>query len=1096
MTVALAASSTWVYATFIGHSDYSSGSSKVASYTLPPPSSIINGDWMYLVHFNVRDTADFDAALPAGWTNLVPTQRVGTTASGIEWSIWRKKYAGEANVTVTVSGTKFARATLICVRQPTDATPMVSSYVPVRAAANPSVISVPGAIANTTAISIAVNHQPSAAPFTQPPTISGPATAWFTAPGSNDNMFIAVAQGASPVVNTSNVGFSWPQGDAGQVGGVTLSFLRKNTETVGPPPILYPWPPESDIFHCTTDEYYDGVITLYGGTLPPGTATIWRINPDDSYFVIRGGENFSVTGDFQRSDTEALFDIENRYILGYTPADRALFHNWFKNPSFENGSTTWVTGTNRTISVKTYGTPDTTGRAHYADVSGYTGAPIFAITDRRYDLIHDRVYITSSPATLAQRILLYTKPDSGIVWTAGKTYTLSGRVMIRPSLYDWSQVRSDPATTDPIGTMTAPPARTWSDPFFGGAVSTVTRTNLAINPRAVDTGATSGWAPNSLWGSGGAGTMSYATIADGPVDTGITTVRRKQWTTSSTPSGVNTGMRIVGTMNGTTEEYFLTQVNDIRTVSLYVRHTSTQNKDLTVEVNTYDGINSVTATTLLASYTSTVATVPGGEWFRLSVEFTAPQGATGFAVNLRVGSATDRWNYGERLEATGMMIEAGTAVEDYFDGATDAATTRWQGVANASISEMFTSSSMSKTWADILGLPSGDTTQGTLYMGLTNSSGAALTNSPFIKVLDIAPPGTPYYTDFEVTFTLPATVPIGDVNIAFYQGDGTRTVVDPDTGQIMVITDPEEFSRIWSFDALMLDYANDYYAMDYFDGATPMPTRTGIGYDTTPLSSSFAWDSGDATISWTGTADNSASVFIGASTLGAYASGCILHSRTAINGYNICEPVFLSDPIVPEYSQWLGLLNIGALAWDPRRDLIDILGRHPPVALSQYRSTPHAEFRFLTRTLDERLQFIKIINSGRVLLLRNPDPHYPETMWYVSIGSVSEERIDPDHRNPVRRWVCDLQVVDRPSGLIAALTGQSWQHVRDIHTDWQDVQTKNDDWLSVLLGSAISPISARAGVAELSGISSRKVVVPTTDTSTTAAIVGSWEPVP
>ena len=679
-------------------------------------------------------------------------------------------------------------------------------------------------------------------------------------------------------------------------------------------------------------------------------------------------------------------------------------------------------------------TPDDIGRAKFADVSGYTGPAIFGNTDRQYNLVHDRVYMSSSTATLAQRMLLYTKPDTGITWATGNEYTVSGRALMRPSPNDWASVRSSPATVDPIGTMTSPPARNWSDPIFGGSQTTVSRTNLANNPRAVNTGVISGWVPNTDWGYGGAGTMSYSTIADGPVGTGITTVRRKEWSAPTAIGQMNTGMRVVLNSNGAIQQYFPITAGETRTISVYMRHTALQDKDFILGVTCYDGASGVSGVVQVGNFSSAVATVPKDQWHRISVSFVAPSGSVGFSVNPQVGAQTDIWKSGDRLEVTGLLNETGTSVESFFDGASDlGTTTRWISVPNDSASEKYSTSTAATNWADILGYPSGDVAQGSLYVGLCDSSGVALPGSTLTKVLDIAPPGPTDYVDFQAEIEIPAGMPLGDVNVAFYQGDGTRSVFNPATGDTMIITDPEEFYRIWSFDSLMLDYKpTTMYGLDYFDGETPMPTNQfGIGYDTDPDVASWGWDSGDASIKWLGTKDNSASEFIGASRLGAYTSGCILHSRSAINGHTLCEPVFISDPIIPMYSEWLGLLNIGALAWDPRRELLDVLGRHPPVALSQYRATPHAEFRFLTSTLDERMQFITIINTGRILLLRNPDPKYPENNWYVSVGTVSEERIDPDHRNPVRRWLVDMQVVDRPSGLLTALTGQSWQVVRE-----------------------------------------------------------------
>lgn len=213
-----------------------------------------------------------------------------------------------------------------------------------------------------------------------------------------------------------------------------------------------------------------------------------------------------------------------------------------------------------------------------------------------------------------------------------------------------------------------------------------------------------------------------------------------------------------------------------------------------------------------------------------------------------------------------------------------------------------------------------------------------------------------------------------------------------------------------------------------------------------------------------------------------------MQSRTSWNGNPICEPVFISDPIIPRYFQWVGLLKIDALAWAPRRELMDVLSRNAPVAISQFRSTPSTTFTVMTRTLQERAQFVEIMNTGRILLIRNPDPSYPENMWYVSIGNVSEERILPDHRSPLRRWVLDVQVVDRPSGLITALTGQSWQVVRVTYPEWIDVQNNNEAWINVLLGTST------VGGINVAGVLSGAVAVPSMPT-VEAAQTSAWEPV-
>jgi hypothetical protein len=122
------------------------------------------------------------------------------------------------------------------------------------------------------------------------------------------------------------------------------------------------------------------------------------------------------------------------------------------------------------------------------------------------------------------------------------------------------------------------------------------------------------------------------------------------------------------------------------------------------------------------------------------------------------------------------------------------------------------------------------------------------------------------------------------------------------------------------------------------------------------------------------------------------------------------------------------------------------------------------------------------------LLLRNPDPSYPETNWYISIGDVSEERILTDHRDPRRRWVVGAQVVDRPSALMAAVNGQAWQNVRDTYENWAAVEAENTSWLSVLIGPATLPgqqmVAQQLGVQQMAAL-------------TAPAIPESaWNPVP
>ena len=128
-------------------------------------------------------------------------------------------------------------------------------------------------------------------------------------------------------------------------------------------------------------------------------------------------------------------------------------------------------------------------------------------------------------------------------------------------------------------------------------------------------------------------------------------------------------------------------------------------------------------------------------------------------------------------------------------------------------------------------------------------------------------------------------------------------------------------------------------------------------------------------------------------------------------------------------SIWVGLISIGDLTRPANRGLYQVLSRQAPVAVSSLRQLHTTTLVVQTSTREERDQIDTILASGRVLLLRNPDPSYPETSWYLSIGDTQESRPIPDQRQPERLWSLPVVRVDRPTGLIEASGGVTWADV-------------------------------------------------------------------
>ena len=148
------------------------------------------------------------------------------------------------------------------------------------------------------------------------------------------------------------------------------------------------------------------------------------------------------------------------------------------------------------------------------------------------------------------------------------------------------------------------------------------------------------------------------------------------------------------------------------------------------------------------------------------------------------------------------------------------------------------------------------------------------------------------------------------------------------------------------------------------------------------------------------------------------------------------------------------LIGIGNLSHPANETINRVLKRKMAVAISQVRSAEEGDLVLQTDTLAERSQMVQVTGSGRALLVRIPDPQYPEAGWYVSVGTINEERVFPDHRRPERLWTLPIVRVDRPTGLIEASGAVTWAEVLAMG-DWAALLAARDNWLEVLVGGDV-----------------------------------------
>ena len=95
------------------------------------------------------------------------------------------------------------------------------------------------------------------------------------------------------------------------------------------------------------------------------------------------------------------------------------------------------------------------------------------------------------------------------------------------------------------------------------------------------------------------------------------------------------------------------------------------------------------------------------------------------------------------------------------------------------------------------------------------------------------------------------------------------------------------------------------------------------------------------------------------------------------------------------------------------QDTVPILGRKGPVSVQWGRQSPRGSISFLTLEDSERRQFLKIIEFPVIMFAARNQFGYDDPV-FLSLETVTEERTIGYGGETSRRWVCDVQEVDRP----------------------------------------------------------------------------------
>lgn len=761
-----------------------------------------------------------------------------------------------------------------------------------------------------------------------------------------------------------------------------------------------------------------GSVTILGSDIPDGTVTLVRNTPGEKPYLLRNGAFALSTKAFVREDSEAPFGVPLRYDLDVIPTNRILQYNLALTPDFTHGLQGWAAGTGRTASTvvdtetsRTVGhftagsgattavsPPTMIGHANSALPTGLTassytitlpttGAGAVATNDQLV-LVHSQLPVAgvyTSPAVPSPFTKLYESPtitDSA----GGSLVDLYPSDNLYPSdgLYPSDELYLSAEAKGLVVSV-------WRATRLAGAANTVTVTFPA--------------------GSGGIGTLMWirgvsATLAPavGELDRSTLNMNTAPGMTISRPAlviGAFAGLQGVtatppGASSVTGGASFLWSIAANSSATVLT------NRNITITGGTVPDAGVVPPVSL---------------YYGLNAKLLA-------GVGIQIAFMVDQ-SLVNRTIATGKAAVLTAGVKYLLTGRFKFTTPDlwlWQDVKDQGTWQHLTDTKAS--WNAVR---SSAVTVSTNYLRLFASIWDPTAGTDYIAPVQLISVGTPAvntWTDFSFYFT-----PAVDI---------------PTTAQIRLLhgSNIREAAVTWMFDQIGITAVSDRQTVYWFSGDSNPPSSPEDYY--------FAQDdwidrSRDSSMSWSGTAGNSVSVFTGPSKIGFFT---VCYIEADVPSPYVCDPVHLSDPISPQRSLWSSLLRIEPLTHAARQTLHQIIDRPDKIAVSQTRNWPSGTLTVKTDTWQERLVALSLFETGRIIYLRNPDPNYPENNWYLAIGDVTETRTFPDHRRHGRTWTIPFTRVARPSGLIESSSAQTWAEVM---TDtWDTVRQQNANWLDVL----------------------------------------------
>lgn len=159
---------------------------------------------------------------------------------------------------------------------------------------------------------------------------------------------------------------------------------------------------------------------------------------------------------------------------------------------------------------------------------------------------------------------------------------------------------------------------------------------------------------------------------------------------------------------------------------------------------------------------------------------------------------------------------------------------------------------------------------------------------------------------------------------------------------------------------------------------------------------------------------------------------------------------WLNDLVRAGNSQRVTVETLDELEYAVTATTHTVLGRRPPIVVSDIAHTPSFDLSFITDTEDGRLAARSTLGNGVPVLLRTP-PDWGVGNLYFAVLGYSEHRITKRPTLAARLWEVSAVQVERPDAdLFIPLGPKTYRDVKDTFASYADVKAERATYDALL----------------------------------------------